>query len=147
MKVFLLEDVVKVGKKHTFVNVTTGYYHNYLAPNNLALVDNPTNANKINKMLNYDANASAEVELSATLMKGEIEKLKLEFHLTVHENKTFGHITHHDLLVKLREKDIHLKKYVFHDSGNYGVGEHEVVLELTKNVHAKLHFVVHAVVA
>ena len=50
MKVILLENVPKVGKKFEIKEVSDGYARNYLMRNNLAEVANETTLSKIKKM-------------------------------------------------------------------------------------------------
>ena len=47
MDIILLEDVDKVGDKHTIVTVKDGYARNYLIPQKLALIANDTNRRRL----------------------------------------------------------------------------------------------------
>lgn len=47
MDIILLEDIEKVGDKHTIVSVKNGYARNYLIPQKLALIANDTNRRRL----------------------------------------------------------------------------------------------------
>lgn len=59
MKVILLKDVAKIGRRNEVVNVPDGYAMNQLIPKNMAAPATPTNLKKIEKL---EAQAAASVE-------------------------------------------------------------------------------------
>lgn len=50
MEIILLQDIEKVGEKHTIVKVKNGYGRNYLIPQGMALIANKTNRNRLQEM-------------------------------------------------------------------------------------------------
>ena len=50
MEIILLQDIDKVGDKHTIVRVKDGYGRNFLIPQGMALIANKTNLNRLNEM-------------------------------------------------------------------------------------------------
>lgn len=144
MKVFFLETVPNVGVKHTVKEVADGYARNFLIRQNLALAYNDTNLPTINRILQKAQSVLGEQLLNATLLKAELEKLHLQFVLKTHNNKSFGYITHHDIIVALKEHNLKITKFHFVDRVKYDVGEHIIALKLSPSVVATLKISVRA---
>ena len=78
MKVILLQDVKKVGKKGQVVNVSDGYGANYLIPNKLAVLATKTSMEIKGKQ---DDAAAAELERrkqEAIVLKDKLKDVKIE---------------------------------------------------------------------
>ena len=50
MDVILLQDVEKVGDKHTIVSVKNGFGRNYLIPKGMAIIANETNRSRLEEL-------------------------------------------------------------------------------------------------
>ena len=87
MKVVLLEDVRKVGKKGDVVNVSDGYGQNFLIKNKLA-VKETAGAKKILEQQKEEARLQdIENKKNAEALKEKIEGITLEFVLkSIKEN-------------------------------------------------------------
>ena len=144
MKVILLEDVRKVGKKGETVKVSDGYGQNYLIKNGLAVMETAgskkiADAQREEKRLQDLADKAKAEEL-----KEEIEKLTLEFYLkSGKDGKTFGSISTKHIVEELREKyGIRVDKRKFIDARPVGaLGYTNMKVELYKGVVAtiKIH--------
>lgn len=144
MKVILLEDVRKVGKKGETVKVSDGYGQNYLIKNGLAVMETAgskkiAEAQREEKRLQDLADKAKAEEL-----KEEIEKLTLEFYLNSgKDGKTFGSISTKHIVEELREKyGIRVDKRKFIDARPVGaLGYTNMKVELYKGVVAtiKIH--------
>ena len=137
MKVILLQDVKKVGKKGSIVDVSDGYGSNYLIPNKLAVLVTKTSLN-IKK--NEDDNKAKEEEKKkedAIALKEKIEGLVLKIEAGVgKEGKLFGNISSKEVVDKYKKEfDIELDKRKFLDfTPINALGYYKIKIELYKNV-------------
>ena len=139
MKVILLEDVKKQGKKGQIINVKDGY-GNYLIANKLAVLETK-GSKKVLDMQNQKAKEEAEKHLKeCQKLKTKIEKLTLNFKVKVgKEDQVFGSISTKQIVNKLKENDIIVdKKKVNIDAPINTLGYAEVDILLHKEVTAKL---------
>ena len=98
MKVILLEDVKKIGKKGDVINTSDGYARNYLFPKKLAEEATDANLHILNnKKENERKQKLAELEAAQKLaqeLKGKEIKLSAK---TGENGKLFGAITNKDV--------------------------------------------------
>ena len=78
MKVILLSDVKKVGKKGQVLEVSDGYGANYLIPNKLAVKATKTSMDIKQKQDDDEALRQENLKQDAIKLKDELEKLTLE---------------------------------------------------------------------
>ncbi len=140
MKVILLKDVPKQGKKEQIIEVSDGYAHNYLIKNNLAVIANESNVSKLKKTLENRKANEKELILEMKELKNKLEKEKLEFKVKVGEkDKVFGSISHKQILLLLKDKDYNIKKEQIEIPNLINsLGMHEINIHLHKEVIAKL---------
>lgn len=139
MKIILLEDVKKQGKKGQIINVKDGY-GNYLITNKLAVLEtkgskkvleiqNKKNKEKEEKIINESKN-----------LKKEIEKLTLTFKVkTGSQQQVFGSISTKQIANKLKEHGINIDKRKINITTQINtLGTSTVEINIYKNVIAKL---------
>ena len=86
MKVILLQDVKKVGKKGQTLEVSDGYASNFLIPKRLAVKVTEKSVQILEKQ-NEDARIAAEnAKKAAEELKEKLKDVKVEFTLKVGEN-------------------------------------------------------------
>jgi large subunit ribosomal protein L9 len=61
MEIIMLQDVEKVGDKHTVVKVKDGYGRNFLIPKGLAIIANKANRGRLEEMLRHEAAKEAKL--------------------------------------------------------------------------------------
>ena len=144
MKIILLKDVENLGKKGDVKGVTDGYARNFLIPKKLAALATKSEIVKLEEQKKIEAQ-KAEKELArfqklATQMDG----LEIEISVKVsEEDKLFGAITSKQILEKLKEKGLEIKKeQIKLEEPIKETGEHEVVIEFPHNLETKIKIIV-----
>ena len=144
MKVILLQDVKKIGKKGDVINTSDGYARNYLFPRKLAEEATDSNLHILNnKKENERKQKLAELEAAQKLakeLKGKELKLTVK---TGENNKLFGAITSKDVaeLIKTQYKVEVEKKKIVMDTIKLA-GTYEIEVKLYPEVSTKMKVVI-----
>ncbi len=140
MKVILLKDVKKLGKKDDVVNVSDGYANNYLFKNNLAVASSNTSDKKLEEKKAADAAKRAAKLEEAKKLKTELESKEFKFSLkTGKGGNVFGSISSKQVLKKLREEGYNnIDKKMIISSPISHVGYDRVQIQLHKEVLAEV---------
>ncbi|SJZ37637.1 50S ribosomal protein L9 [Anaerorhabdus furcosa] len=136
MKVILLSDVKKVGKKGQVLEVADGYARNFLISKGLA-VQATAKSMEILEDQNEEARQNAkELEAQAIALKEKLKGITLEFTLNSKNGKVFGSVSTKQIAEELNKKfNIHVDKRKFIDTDPIaGLGYSTVKAELYKNV-------------
>lgn len=147
MKVVLLDDVKKVGKKGEIVEVSDGYASNFLFKKKLAVVASSGAINDA-KLAKESAAFKKETELAHAkemkeLLKGKQIKLKIK---SGEGGKTFGSVAAKDVGQAIEEQlklEIDRKKIVLKDPIKT-LGVHTVEIKLHPNVVGEIEVKVEA---
>lgn len=137
MKVILLEDVKKVGKKGSIVDVSDGYGANFLIPKKLAVLATKTSL-EIKKV--QDDNKTKEEAIkkeNAIALKEKIKDLVVEIKAgTGKEGKLFGAVSSKEIVEEYKKQfDIELDKRKFMDfNAISALGYTKIQIELYKDV-------------
>ena len=141
MKVILLEDVKKLGKKDEIIEVSSGYARNFLIPNKKAIVADNVNLNKLEGKKSKESHIK---ELSLEHAK-EIKKIIEKATLVIKakkgkDDRLFGTITNSEISKELKKKydiDIERKKIIVENPIKI-VGEYIITIKLEQGVIADL---------
>ncbi len=139
MRVILLEDVKKQGKKGEIITVKDGY-GNYLITNNLAVLETKGSKEVLAKQ-NKEAKEKADKLLEECQeQKKQIEKLTLDFKVKVgKEDQVFGSISSKQIASELKNKGIDIdKRKIKIDVPINTLGITNVDIDLHKEVTASL---------
>ena len=133
MKVILLEDVKKLGKKDEIIEVSSGYARNFLIPNKKAIVADNVNLNKLEGKKSKE-NHIKELSLEhAKEIKKIIEKETLVIKAKKgKDDRLFGTITNSEISKELKKKynvDIDRKKIIVENPIKI-VGEYIITIKL-----------------
>ncbi|MBP5256800.1 MAG: 50S ribosomal protein L9 [Mycoplasma sp.] len=143
MKIILLQDVKNVGKKNQIVDVNKGYFFNYLAKKQLAVIATDTAKVHLQKDLaELKKNESINVD-KANELKSKIEKIVLNYKLQSNNGKAFGSISQKQIINDLKQYGITITKYMFaNDFQPLKVGNIHITLDIYKDIKTKLHIIV-----
>jgi large subunit ribosomal protein L9 len=144
MKVILLQDVKKLGKKGDVVNTSDGYARNFLFPRKLAIEANDSNMHVLNNKKEAERRQkTAEIEEAQKLAK-EIQGKEILIKVkTGEQGRLFGSITGKDISEELKKKfniDIDKKKIVV--DAIRQLGTYEVEVKIYPEISTKVKVVV-----
>lgn len=143
MDIILLQDVDKVGDKHTIATVKDGYGRNYLIPQKLAIIANDTNRRRLNELKRIEDAKSAK-KLSfyqeiADKIGSQVLKIGAKAGTS---GKIFGSVTNVQLAMALNEQfgvEVDRRKIIISDEVKE-LGTYKAVLNLHKEVQPEISF-------
>ena len=141
MKVILLQDVKKQGKKDQVINVSDGYANNFLIAKGLAVPYNESNKNKLERDLDKRQKDEEKLIEDMTELKGKLEKTNIKFKAkTGKDGRMFGTISSKQISDELKKLGYEIdKRKVSCDHTIESLGTHVVDIELHKKVIAKIN--------
>ena len=111
MKVILLKDVKKQGKKDDILEVSDGYANNYLINNGYAVAYSKTSKSVLDQEINKREIAEQKRIDEFNIIKSKLENKTLEFKVKVgKEDKVFGTISSKQISDKLKEMGYKIDK-------------------------------------
>ena len=141
MKVILLADVKKVGKKDQTVEVSDGYANNFLFPRHLAVPLSKKSAEVLENQQEERKEQAAKMKADAEELAKKLEGITLTFKVkTGREGKLFGAVSLKQVAEELAKLGIEIDKRKFVDKGPLDeLGYHHIGVELYKGVIGKVH--------
>ena len=141
MKVILLADVKKVGKKDQTVEVSDGYANNFLFPRKLAVPLSKKSAEVLENQQEERKEQAAKMKADAEALAKKLEGITLTFKVkTGREGKLFGAVSLKQVADELAKQGIEIDKRKFIDKGPLDeLGYHHISVELYKGVIGKVH--------
>ncbi len=142
MKVILLSDVPKVGKKGEIKDVADGYARNFLLKRGLAVVESEGAKKVLEKQKEEAAELDAKRREEAKELKKVIESKTLEFKVKAKEGKVSGSVSTKQIEDELKKQDIIIDKRKIKDNVPLNeLGTYNVKVELYKDVTADIKVV------
>lgn len=143
MKVILLQDVKKQGKKGQVIEVSEGYGRNFLIKNNLAKLADNAAMNQLKSKQKAQARIEAQELKESQQIKLQLEQENMIVQLSVkvgEDGRLFGAITSKQIAEEL-EKQHHImidKRKIQLDHNITAIGSYEVPVKLHPSVLANI---------
>ena len=144
MKVILLQDVEKLGKKNDLKEVADGYARNFLIPNKMAVLATKPEIAKMEEQKKIDVQ-KAEKELAVFQgTASQLDGLELEIAAKAdNDGKFFGAVNTVKITEKLNEQGFEIKNNQVKIAELIKeAGEYEALIELPHNLEVKIKVIV-----
>ncbi|HSP07319.1 MAG TPA: 50S ribosomal protein L9 [Acidobacteriota bacterium] len=140
MKVILLEDIDKLGKRGAVVSVKDGYGRNFLLPRKLATQATEGSLKRVEMDAKKYRVKEAKEEADATHMKSDLEKISLTISVKAGEGDVlFGSVTSADIAELLEKKGYTIdKRKIELDEPIKRLGTYQVPVRIFKSVSADI---------
>lgn len=135
MKVILLADVKKVGKKGEIKEVSDGYARNFLIARNLAVAASNDSMKVLAKQNADEAARQAELKAEAEALSAKLATMTLEFKVNSKNGVVFNSVSTKQIQEALRQKGITIdKRKIIDNQPITSLGYSNVKIELYKGV-------------
>ena len=140
MKVILLDDVSKVGRRGEVRDVSDGYARNFLLPKKLALTATPGNLKNLDHIKTQQQAKADRVKGDAETLAARIEALNYEERRQAsEEGKLFGSVTAQDIVDFLQKHGVKIeRRRIQLDEPIKALGETPVTIRVHQEVTAQL---------
>ncbi|MEA3452801.1 MAG: 50S ribosomal protein L9 [Patescibacteria group bacterium] len=144
MKVILLEDIDKIGKKYDIKTVKDGYARNFLIPNKLVKAATKSAILSIKELKQKETKKNEERLVQIQESASELDGQEIEFFVKIGEdNQLFEAITPLKIAKKLKEIGFEIKKdQIILDKPIKELGEFSVKINLDHQLEAKILLIV-----
>lgn len=140
MKIILLDDVTKVGRRGEVREVSDGYARNYLIPKKLALSATAGNLKNLEHIKTQQDAKASRIQADAEALRARIDALVYEDRRQASdEGKLFGSVTSQDVAEFLDKHGVKVeRRRIVLDEPIKTLGEFTVVVRLHHDVTAQL---------
>ena len=140
MKVILLDDVAKVGRRGEVRDVSDGYARNFLIPKKLALTATAGNLKGLDHIKKQQEAKAGRIKTDAETVRERIEALVYEERRQAsEEGKLFGSVTAQDVVEFLQRSQISVERRRVHlEEPIKALGESTVTVRIHPEVTAQL---------
>lgn len=133
MKVILLQDEKKLGKKGDIIEVSEGYARNFVLPKKIGVEATPKNLNDLKLQKSNEAKVAQEQLDAAKALAGQLAEKEVTVGIKAGENgRTFGSVSTKEIAQALKAQagiDVDKKKIVLADAiKNFGTYEVSIKL-------------------
>ena len=144
MKVILLQDVDKLGKKGEIKEVADGYARNLLIPNKKAVLAKKSEILKLEAQKKIDSEKSEQELIHFQEVASQMDGFEIEIAAKVGDDgKLFGKITTLKISEELKKNNFDIdKNQIKLKEPIKEVGDYEIPIELPHNLEAKIKLIV-----
>ena len=140
MKIILLQDEKKLGKKGDIIDANDGYARNYILPKKIGVEATPKNMNDLKLQKSNEAKIAREQLEAARALAQVLASKQVVVKIKAGEGgKTFGSVSTKEIATAFKEQhnlDIDKKKILLPE-GLKSIGSYEVAIKLHPQVTAK----------
>ncbi|MBQ7934464.1 MAG: 50S ribosomal protein L9 [Lachnospiraceae bacterium] len=141
MKIILLQDEKKLGKKGDIIEASEGYARNYILPKKIGVEATPKNMNDLKLQKANDAKVAKEQLEAAKALAAELETKQIVVKIKAGEGgKAFGSVSTKEIAAACKEQhgiELDKKKIVLPESLK-NFGGYEVAVKLHPQVTGKV---------
>lgn len=141
MKIILLQDEKKLGRKGDIIEASDGYARNYILPKKIGVEATAKNMNDLKLKKANDAKVAQEQLDAAKKLAGELEAKQVVVKIRAGENgKAFGSVSTKEIAAAVKEQhnlEVDKKKIQLPEALK-NFGNYEVSVKLHPQVTAKL---------
>ena len=141
MKIILLQDEKKLGKKGQIIEASEGYARNYILPKKIGVEATPKNLNDLKLHNANEAKKAQELLDNAKALSEELKEKQVVVKIKAGEGgKTFGSVSTKEIAAALKEQhglEIDKKKIQMQENLK-NFGSYAVAVKLHPSVTAKL---------
>lgn len=141
MKVILKQDVKSLGFKDDVVAVKNGYANNYLIPQGMAAVANPSNVKVLEENLRQAAFKQEKIKLDADKIAGKLNGFNLKLGAKAGANdKIFGSITSLQISQALKNEGFEVdRRKIVLDHDIKVLGTYTATINLHREISVKVN--------
>lgn len=140
MKIILLQDEKKLGKKGDIIETSEGYARNYILPKKIGVEATPRNMNDLKLQKSNEAKVAKEQLEAAQALAGVLASKQVVVKIKAGEGgKTFGSVSTKEIATAFKEQhNLEIdKKKILLSEGLKSIGSYEVAVKLHPRVTAK----------
>ena len=141
MKVYLLQNVEKVGLAGEIIKVSDGYGSNYLIPRKLGIEVTPQNEAQLKKREKIIEKRQEVIATQTSMLAERIKSLKLTLKRKLHDDgKLYGSVNPIEIVDLLAANGVSVSKSQinFGDKSIKAKGSYEVIVKLSSRLQPKL---------
>ncbi len=144
MKVIILKDVPKLGKKNEIKNVSDGFARNYLFPKKIAKPATETDVEEVEKKKAKDIEKEKKELVDNQKLASEIDGLEVEVSAKVSEKgELYSSFSSDKISQKLKEMGYEISKdKIEPEESIKHIGEHKVKVSFGHGLEAELNVIV-----
>ena len=111
MKVILLKDIKKLGKKFDIKEVSSGYARNFLLPNSSAIIADKESLKRLEEQKKLELKSAEETQKENENMVKDLENKEIKIETKIgEEGQLFESINEHKISDKLKELGFNIDK-------------------------------------
>lgn len=139
MKVILIADVAKLGKKGDVKNVADGYGRNFLIARGLAVLASEKANEVLEKQNEEKAKEDAKLRQEANALKDELAKKEFIFKVKARDGKVFNSVSTKQIEEELKKKGYTIdKRKIIDNEPITTLGYSNIKVELYKDIVATI---------